>query len=134
MGQFYAVRTTLCFIVERESWRQERGFGSVKMAAIGARRTLQLSSASAKTLLTNSTKKAPTSSFASKAATSAGLSSRPSSSTRFKLNSSRLPLELGAALSLMPMHSVTASALFTSLLSLHNQSWGCLSEGFATPL
>ncbi|XP_048233269.1 uncharacterized protein LOC8276151 isoform X2 [Ricinus communis] len=103
------------------------------MAAIGARRTLQLSSASAKTLLTNSTKKAPTSSFASKAATSAGLSSRPSSSTRFKLNSSRLPLELGAALSLMPMHSVTASALFTSLLSLHNQSWGCLSEGLNGP-
>ena len=41
----------------------------------------------------------------------------------------RLPVELGGALSLMPLHSVTASALFTSLLSLNNVNWGCLSEG-----
>lgn len=42
----------------------------------------------------------------------------------------RLPVELtGVQLSLMPLHSVTASALFTSLLSLHNHNWGCLSEG-----
>lgn len=38
-------------------------------------------------------------------------------------------MELGGAVTLMPLHSATASALFTSLLSLHNQSWGCLSEG-----
>lgn len=41
----------------------------------------------------------------------------------------RLPVELGGAQSLIPLHSATASALFTSLLSLHNTSWGCLSEG-----
>lgn len=42
----------------------------------------------------------------------------------------RLPVELtGMQQSLMPLHSVTASALFTSLLSLHNHNWGCLSEG-----
>ncbi|XP_038885250.1 uncharacterized protein LOC120075707 isoform X1 [Benincasa hispida] len=46
----------------------------------------------------------------------------------------RLPVELSSVQSLMPLHSVTASALFTSLLSLHNNSWGYLSEGFATPL
>lgn len=38
-------------------------------------------------------------------------------------------MEMGGAVTLMPLHSATASALFTSLLSLHNQSWGCLSEG-----
>lgn len=31
--------------------------------------------------------------------------------------------------SLMPLHSVTASALLTSLLSVYNDNWGCLSEG-----
>jgi len=42
----------------------------------------------------------------------------------------RLPVQLaGAQLSLTPLHSATASALFTSLLSLHNTNWGCLSEG-----
>lgn len=41
----------------------------------------------------------------------------------------RLPVELGGAQSLIPLHSATASALLTSLLSLHNTSWGCLSEG-----
>ncbi|KMT07256.1 hypothetical protein BVRB_6g148890 [Beta vulgaris subsp. vulgaris] len=62
----------------------------------------------------------------------------PSPNPRFSFQklftSSRIPVELGCADSLMPLHSVTASALLTSLLSLHSQSWGCLSEGFATPL
>ncbi|KAL9226331.1 hypothetical protein vseg_002158 [Gypsophila vaccaria] len=44
-------------------------------------------------------------------------------------SSTRIPVELGCAQSLMPLHSVTASALLTSLLSLHAQSWGALSEG-----
>jgi len=35
----------------------------------------------------------------------------------------------GTLVSLTPLHSVTASALFTSLLSLHNNTWGVLSEG-----
>ncbi|XP_050204620.1 protein NUCLEAR FUSION DEFECTIVE 6, mitochondrial [Mercurialis annua] len=91
------------------------------MAANGARRTLQIH-LSLKTLLSNS------------APTKAAAFIKPSSSSRFSPHKLRLPLELGAAQSLLPMHSVTASALLTSLLSLHNHSWGCLSEGFATPL
>ncbi|XP_072994222.1 protein NUCLEAR FUSION DEFECTIVE 6, mitochondrial [Typha latifolia] len=47
---------------------------------------------------------------------------------------SRLPVELGCSQSLMPLHSVTASALLTSMLSLKPGSWAWLSEGFATPL
>jgi hypothetical protein len=42
----------------------------------------------------------------------------------------RVPVQLaGSQVSLTPLHSATASALFTSLLSLHNNTWGCLSEG-----
>lgn len=41
-------------------------------------------------------------------------------------------MELSAGMSLIPLHSVTASALLTSLLSLSNQSWGCLSEGICS--
>ncbi|XP_057528774.1 protein NUCLEAR FUSION DEFECTIVE 6, mitochondrial [Amaranthus tricolor] len=61
-------------------------------------------------------------------------SHKPRFSLQNLFTSSRIPVELGCAESLMPLHTVTASALFTSLLSLHSQSWGCLSEGFATPL
>lgn len=46
----------------------------------------------------------------------------------------RVPVELSAGVSLIPLHSVTASALLTSLLSLSNQTWGCLSEGILTYL
>lgn len=46
----------------------------------------------------------------------------------------RLPVGLGGAQSLIPLHSATASALLTSLLSLHNTSWGCLSEGIVRNL
>ncbi|XP_065873421.1 uncharacterized protein [Euphorbia lathyris] len=111
------------------------------MAANGVRRTLlKFSSASAKSLFNTSpstTAKANISPFASKSSTFTGLSPKPASANRFSINNltfSRLPVELGGALSLMPLHSITASALFTSLLSLHNSTWGCLSEGFATPL
>ncbi|KAK6922176.1 hypothetical protein RJ641_012683, partial [Dillenia turbinata] len=55
---------------------------------------------------------------------------KPSSATSRFLSKSRLPLELGAVQSMMPLHSVTASALFTSLLSLKAQSWGYLAEGW----
>ncbi|KAG5006806.1 hypothetical protein JHK85_025348 [Glycine max] len=37
-------------------------------------------------------------------------------------------LLVGAQVSLTSLHSVIAFALFTSLLSLHNTNWGCLSE------
>ncbi|XP_010533147.1 PREDICTED: uncharacterized protein LOC104808972 [Tarenaya hassleriana] len=105
------------------------------MAANGARRTLQFASSSAKTLLGRSS----VARFASNDLKFAGVSVSEcsSASSRFSLRrftSSRVPVELGGVLSVMPLHSVTASALFTSLLSLSNQNWGCLSEGFATPL
>ncbi|KAI3474879.1 hypothetical protein Pfo_030190 [Paulownia fortunei] len=48
--------------------------------------------------------------------------------------SSRLPVELGCGESLMPLHSVTASALLKSMLSSKVGQWAFLSEGFATPL
>ncbi|KAI3776930.1 hypothetical protein L1987_46721 [Smallanthus sonchifolius] len=47
---------------------------------------------------------------------------------------SRLPVELGGMQSLMPLHSVTASALLKSMLGSEVGQWGSLSEGFATPL
>ncbi|KAE8023453.1 hypothetical protein FH972_009144 [Carpinus fangiana] len=97
------------------------------MAANCTRRTLQISLASARTLLSRMAS-AP-SPFASKASKLNG---------RFSVQKrmfSRLPVELtGVQQSLMPLHSVTASALFASLLSVQNNNWGCLSEGFATPL
>lgn len=39
------------------------------------------------------------------------------------------PRVLGSANSLMPLHSVTASALLKSLLSSEVGQWGSLSEG-----
>nr|XP_048322874.1 uncharacterized protein LOC125420331 [Ziziphus jujuba var. spinosa] len=105
------------------------------MAANCARRTVQVSSGSVKTLMSFSSSPSP---FASRASKLSGLAaSKPNFASRFsvpKLKFSRIPVELASMQSLMPMHSVTAAALFTSLLSLHNNKWGCLSEGFATPL
>ncbi|CAA7402239.1 unnamed protein product [Spirodela intermedia] len=40
----------------------------------------------------------------------------------------RAPVELGCVQSLMPLHSVTASALLTSMLSGENGKWAWLSE------
>ncbi|XP_020105376.1 protein NUCLEAR FUSION DEFECTIVE 6, chloroplastic/mitochondrial-like [Ananas comosus] len=57
-----------------------------------------------------------------------------SSRRRLPLTISRLPVELGCAQSLMPLHSITASALLTSMLSMKPGGWAWLSEGFATPL
>ncbi|BFG16436.1 hypothetical protein CerSpe_027090 [Prunus speciosa] len=98
------------------------------MAANCARRTLQFSSSSAKTLLGCT----PSSPFASKASNLIELTAvKPTSAPRLaaqKLKLSRFPVELAGVQSLIPLHSATASALFTSLLSLHNNSWGCLSE------
>ncbi|XP_074309873.1 uncharacterized protein LOC141644281 isoform X3 [Silene latifolia] len=61
--------------------------------------------------------------------TSSNPNSTPNISPQRLFSSSRLPVELAGAQSLMPLHSATASALFTSLLSVHAQSWGSLSEG-----
>ncbi|CAL2258283.1 unnamed protein product [Prunus armeniaca] len=99
------------------------------MAANSTRRTLQFSSSSAKTLLCRT----PSSPFAFKASNLIELTAvKPTSAPRLaaqKLKLSRFPVELAGVQSLIPLHSATASALFTSLLSLHNNSWGCLSEG-----
>ncbi|XP_010427806.1 PREDICTED: protein NUCLEAR FUSION DEFECTIVE 6, chloroplastic/mitochondrial isoform X1 [Camelina sativa] len=110
------------------------------MAANGMRRALQVSSSSAKILFGRSS----AASSSSKIGKSAGIafgngsSSSSSSSSRPSLRrltfSSRVPVELSAGVSLVPLHSVTASALLTSLLSLSNQNWSCLSEGFASTL
>ncbi|KAF5203134.1 hypothetical protein FRX31_007283 [Thalictrum thalictroides] len=108
------------------------------MAASYARRAFKSSSFSAKSaILTCSTTKSSVSS-ASNAAKFAGFASaKPNSirNSRHKLSfSSRLPVELGAAQSLMPLHSATASALLTSMLSSKVGCWGWLSEEYATPL
>ncbi|XP_042496184.1 protein NUCLEAR FUSION DEFECTIVE 6, mitochondrial-like [Macadamia integrifolia] len=105
------------------------------MAANFARRSL-ISSPTFATRILNGCKSS-SSSFVSGASKVGGFT--PASSTsrvsRRKLSLfSRLPMELGCAQSLMPLHSVTASALLTSMLSLNGENWGCLSEGFASTL
>ncbi|XP_047332945.1 uncharacterized protein LOC124936486 [Impatiens glandulifera] len=62
------------------------------------------------------------------------LSSSISHTPKNRLFSSRLPVELCCYDSLMPLHSATASSLLISKLSSEVGQWGCLSEGFATPL
>ncbi|XP_022159141.1 protein NUCLEAR FUSION DEFECTIVE 6, chloroplastic/mitochondrial [Momordica charantia] len=108
------------------------------MAACCTWKTLRMSSSSTRTLICRSSSSSSASHFVSRPTKPTGLpSAKPAASPRFsvqKLTNLRLPVELSSVQSLMPLHSVTASALFTSLLSLHNNSWGCLSEGFATPL
>ncbi|KAI3408334.1 uncharacterized protein J3R85_020327 [Psidium guajava] len=110
------------------------------MAAACAKTGLRLTSVSAKTLLSRASPSSSSSSLSSATSKLRGLSSATpvSSSSRFStarpVGLSRLPVELGGALSMMPLHNVTASALFTSLLCLSSHGWGCLSEGFATPL
>ncbi|XP_043716844.1 protein NUCLEAR FUSION DEFECTIVE 6, mitochondrial-like isoform X1 [Telopea speciosissima] len=104
------------------------------MASNYARRTLVSSSASATRILSGCR---PSSSCVSGAGKVGGFTpARPTSRvSRHKLSFfSRMPMELGCAQSLMPLHSVTASALLTSMLSLKGGNWGWLSEGFATPL
>ncbi|KAJ0256299.1 hypothetical protein HA466_0092790 [Hirschfeldia incana] len=102
------------------------------MAANGVRRALQSSTARILFGRSSASTSAPKLGKFAGSAFSNGSSSSRSSLRR--LTSSRIPVELSAGMSLIPLHSVTASALLTSLLSLSNQSWGCLSEGFATTL
>ncbi|KAA8530247.1 hypothetical protein F0562_004956 [Nyssa sinensis] len=110
------------------------------MASNSARRFLQRSTESARTLLSGSRRMKSSPSVASGSSKLGGLA--PTQSTpAFSLSrqkhpffSSRLPVELGCAASLMPLHSITASALLKSMLSSKVGQWSCLSEGFATPL
>ncbi|RHN55059.1 hypothetical protein MtrunA17_Chr5g0413601 [Medicago truncatula] len=98
------------------------------MASNCARKSLGIASSSAKTLFS---RRSPSSSSAN--ANKFNASAFQASPQ--KRSYSWLPVQLaGTQVSLTPLHSVTASALFTSLLSLHNNTWGVLSEGFATPL
>ncbi|MQL72579.1 hypothetical protein Taro_004930 [Colocasia esculenta] len=53
---------------------------------------------------------------------------RSLSRRRLSSSFSRMPVELGCVCSLMPLHSVTASSLLTSMLSLKPGSWAWLSE------
>ncbi|KAL0731499.1 hypothetical protein Bca4012_027593 [Brassica carinata] len=99
------------------------------MAANGVRRALKLSSSTGRTLFGRSSASASCPNVGKSAGFAFANGSSSRSSLR-RLTSSRVPVELSAAgMSLIPLHSVTASALLTSLLSLSNQSWGCLSEG-----
>uniref|UniRef100_A0A7N0TE04 Uncharacterized protein n=1 Tax=Kalanchoe fedtschenkoi TaxID=63787 RepID=A0A7N0TE04_KALFE len=99
---------------------------------MAARRAAQLTSA----LLTRSS--SPTSPSAVSAASKLrglGCAKTPAAprSAFPRLKPSRLPVELGGVQSLMPLHSVTASALLNSLLA-STATWSSLSEGLATPL
>ncbi|XP_054808364.1 uncharacterized protein LOC129310528 isoform X2 [Prosopis cineraria] len=101
------------------------------MAATCARKSLQIASASARTHLSRRSLSALT----SDASKLSGFGScRPACASRVavqkrSLSFSWLPKQLaGAQVSLIPLHSATSSALFTSLLSLHSNKWGCLSE------
>ncbi|KAI3462998.1 hypothetical protein Pfo_019661 [Paulownia fortunei] len=103
------------------------------MAYHCARTLVHRSTSSAKTLL--SRVQSPHS-FASGPSKLSGLERTvPRLSTRHRpFFSSRLPVELGCGESLMPLHSVTASALLKSMLASKVGQWGFISEGFATPL
>ncbi|TKY69855.1 hypothetical protein E2542_SST06138 [Spatholobus suberectus] len=106
------------------------------VAANSARKTLQMASSVTRTLFSRrSSPPSVSSSCATKLNGFSSSSSSQASPQKRAFSFSRLPVQLvGAQVSLTPLHSATASALFTSLLSLHNTNWGCLSEGFATPL
>ncbi|XP_042489362.1 protein NUCLEAR FUSION DEFECTIVE 6, mitochondrial-like isoform X1 [Macadamia integrifolia] len=105
------------------------------MAANYARRTLLSSPASASKILSECRS---SSSFVLGASKVGGFASTKPTSARVSQHKlslfSGFPMELGCAQSLMPLHSVTASALLTSMLFLKGGNWGWLSEGLATPL
>ncbi|KAA0064697.1 dual-specificity RNA methyltransferase RlmN isoform X1 [Cucumis melo var. makuwa] len=102
------------------------------MAACCSWKTIPISSSSARALLHRPSSSPSASHFVSIPTMSGGLhSARPAASSRFsvqRLTNFSLPVELASMQSLMPLRSVTASALFTSLLSFHNNSRRCLSK------
>ncbi|KAL6960614.1 hypothetical protein U1Q18_038379 [Sarracenia purpurea var. burkii] len=108
------------------------------MASTSVRSLFQRSTASARAFLSRNgrTQSAPS------VASGGGLASPSNhvpSSPRLSLHrnpffSTRIPVELGSGDSLIPLHSATASSLLKSMLSSKVGCWGCLSEGFATPL
>ncbi|KAL7232535.1 hypothetical protein ACSBR2_010531 [Camellia fascicularis] len=104
------------------------------MATNSARRLFQRSTSSAKAFLSRKsrTQSPPVPSNLGGLAPSS-ISARVSRH-HHSFFSTRLPVELGCGESLMPLHSATASSLLNSMLSSKVGQWGCLSEGFATPL
>ncbi|KAL7100722.1 hypothetical protein ACP275_08G012500 [Erythranthe tilingii] len=104
------------------------------MASNCARNLAQRSSNSVKTFLFRGQPSPSVAAGPSKLGGLASTSSRPSPRHRPFFSSSRLPVELACGQSLMPLHSVTASALLESMLSSKVGRWGFLSEGFATTL
>nr|XP_043626560.1 uncharacterized protein LOC122598021 [Erigeron canadensis] len=54
-----------------------------------------------------------------------------SSSSRI---ASRLPVELSALITMLPLHSAIASSCLKSGLSLESQSWGLVPQGISMPL
>ncbi|XP_027076360.2 uncharacterized protein [Coffea arabica] len=99
------------------------------MSSNCARRLLQQSSSSAKAFLSSG----PRISLPSVASGPTKLGGLPSPASRLSrrhnlFSKSRVRMELACGESLMPLHSVTASALLKSMLSSGVGQWGCLSE------
>ncbi|XP_065848803.1 uncharacterized protein [Euphorbia lathyris] len=61
-------------------------------------------------------------------------SSSPSLSTKRHFRSSRLPVELSCAGSMMPLYSALASARLVSSLSSDSDSWALVPQGVSMPL
>ncbi|XP_071742327.1 uncharacterized protein [Rutidosis leptorrhynchoides] len=59
--------------------------------------------------------------------------SNPQISSSFR-RTSRLPVELSALITMLPLHSATASSCLKSGLSLESQSWGLVPQGISMPL
>ncbi|XP_059670165.1 protein NUCLEAR FUSION DEFECTIVE 6, mitochondrial-like [Cornus florida] len=104
------------------------------MASNSGRRLLQRSTETVRALLSRSQRAQSTPFNLSGLAPTKPTPSSRLSGQNHSFFFSRLPVELGCAESLMPLHSATASALLTSMLSSKVGQWGTLSEGFATPL
>ncbi|KAG8635877.1 uncharacterized protein LOC122722058 [Manihot esculenta] len=63
-----------------------------------------------------------------------GSQSQISSSAKRIYQASRLPVELSCLMSMLPLHSTTASARLTSLLPIESPSWGLVPQGKSMPL
>ncbi|GLT85419.1 hypothetical protein SLE2022_036090 [Rubroshorea leprosula] len=60
--------------------------------------------------------------------------SQVSSSMKRISGISRLPVELSCLISMLPLHSVVASARLRSLLSIESLSWSLIPQGNSLPL
>ncbi|KAJ9168318.1 hypothetical protein P3X46_019861 [Hevea brasiliensis] len=60
--------------------------------------------------------------------------SQISSSAKRIYQTSRLPVELSCLVSMVPLHSTTASARLRSLLPVESPNWGLVPQGKSMPL